>query len=248
MKITLLSKEYSLTFVDDEKYEGRPANHLEGLACAIQDSHPIWRPSISELINILPRSEGGNAVVAAGMAYGAAKSIASEYPGPAILLFGAALNAIGTAPNTELQETISKAQMIIKECGLDVYPELKAVLRAAKERASFDRVSQMLRDEFYNGLVVSGLYAESDIEVVVPKIVKVTNDVRHKGFIERIQVKNIEIREGETSTDIGWLRICDEVTFADDLLRELIPYAQVGCAYRILRQLRVFMGIESVGR
>jgi hypothetical protein len=231
MRSYLLSNDYSSTFVDDAKYEGRPAKYLEGLACAIQDGHTSWRPSISELISLLLKAECANAIVASGMAYGAAKSVAEWFPGPAILLFGAALNVLGTAPNVELQEAITKARELLEEHGLASQPEIGEVLRAAKERATFDKVSQMLREEFSNGLRASGRYEESRITDVAVKIVKVTHDVRHKGLIERIRIEDyIDVREGATSTDIGWLRRVDAVNFTDDLLRELTSYAQIGCA------------------
>jgi hypothetical protein len=236
MSQILLSKDYRAIFVDDPKYSGRVSTHLAGLASAIEDSHQNWKPTVSELVALLPKSDESNALVAAGMAYGAAKQMMADYPGPAILLFGAALNAIGTAPYTELQWVIEQAEAILKANGLDSREEIRKTVQAAKERASFDKVSQMLRDEFTLGLKDSGKYTETKIEEVVPKIVKVTHDVRHRGLIERLRWKNLVVEEGGSSTNIGYFHEIDEVIFTDDLLQELLEYAQVGCAFSILRR------------
>jgi len=140
--LNLLAPQYRATFVDDNKYKGRAATYLAGLACAIQDSHQEWRPKVSELVAMLPRSEESNGIVAAGMAYGAARSMMVDYPGPSILLFGAALNVLGSAPNIGLQATIVRAEEVLRGGSLHKDPAIRGVLRAARERASFDMVSQ----------------------------------------------------------------------------------------------------------
>ena len=103
----LLESNYASIFVDNVIYSDRLVSHLVGLASAIQNSHKTWRPTISELISLIPKTEDGNAIVAAGMAYSAAKTIQDNFPGPAILLYGAALNTIGAAPNIKLQADIT---------------------------------------------------------------------------------------------------------------------------------------------
>ncbi len=239
MSLYLLTPAYQERFVDDPKYGGRVAVHLAGLASAIEDSDPTWRPTASQLVLLLPKSEESNALVAAGMAYGAAKRMMSDYPGPAILLFGAALNVIGSAPNTELQGIIKRAESVMAAKGLGTNEDIKQIIRAAKERAEFDKVSQMLRDEFSQGLKDSQKYSEDKINEVVPNIVRVTHDVRHRGLIERLQWKNIIVEEGGSSTNIGYIREIDEIIFTDDLLQELLECAQVGCAFSILRRLKM---------
>ena len=233
----LLSEAYRNTFVDDTKYVGRVASHLAGLASAIEDSHPNWRPKVSQLVLMLPKSETSNSIVAAGMAYGAGKGIMQDYPGPAILLFGAALNVIGSAPNVELQDAVNQAEEILKENGLEKVEEVKKLIQAGKERASFDKVTQMLKNEFTQGLEDSGKYSHETITNIVPNIVNVTHDVRHRGLIERIEWKNIRIEIGGSSTNAGYMHEIDEVVFGDDILQGLVKYAKEGCAFSILRRL-----------
>lgn len=237
MAIEILSSSYREGFIDQSKYSGRVSNHLAGLASAIEDSHDDWRPTVSELLGLLPRAESTNAIVAAGMSYGAAKSIGDDYPGPAILLYGAALNVIGSAPNVELNAAIARSKDKLNEYSLMEDHDIREIIEAAKQRASFDKVSQMLRNEFASGLKDSGRFDDELIADVVPKIVNVTHDVRHKGLIERILWKNLVIEVGGTSTDAGYMHEIDEVVFTDDLLRELIVYAQVGCAFSILQRM-----------
>ena len=134
MTVSLLSSTYAATFIDDEKYSGRVSTHLTGLASAVEDSHPDWRPTVSQLVVLLPESEASNAIVASGMAYGPAKQIGNEFPGPAILLFGAALNVLGSAPNTEMLEAIERSRGKIQASGLHTDEDIKLLVRAAEER------------------------------------------------------------------------------------------------------------------
>lgn len=237
MGIYILSADYQLIFVDDPKYEERVAHHLCGLAAVIEACNDSWRPTVSQLLELLPQSDSTNAIVSAGMAYGAGYSIEKEFPGPAILLYGAALNVIGSAPNTDLAISISKAKRKLEESPLANDQDLKVLIRAATERASFDKVSQMLRDEFTNGLTDSGLYRREFIDDIVPKIVKVTHDVRHKGLIERLFWKRKTVGYGGSSTDVGFMHLIKEVEFIDDELRNVLPYAQQGCAFSIFQRL-----------
>ena len=226
MNSSILSREYQASFVDDPKYAGRVATHLAGLASAIEDSHLSWRPTVSRLVSLLPKSEQSNSVVAAGMAYGAGKNILNYYPGPAILLFGAALNVIGNSPNIELQESINRSKIILAESHLDQNEDITQLLLAAEQRASFDKVSQMLRGEFSQGLRDSGKYNNEKIKDVTRKIVNITHDVRHRGLIERIEWKKIKVEEDGSSTNTGYFHEIDEIIFGDDLLQELGRYAQ----------------------
>lgn len=237
MGVGILSHDYRVVFVDNPKYSGRVSDHLAGLAVSIEDSHDSWRPTVSELLSLLPESPESNSIVAAGMAYGSAKAIGHDYPGPAILLCGASLNTIGSAPNVELESAISAAKEILIEKGINQDPDIKELVNAATQRASFDKVAKMLQDEFSQGLRDSGKFEDSTILDIVPKIVNITHDVRHKGLIERITWKNLEIEVGGTSTNAGYMIQIDEIVFVDDELRDLLPYAMTGCAYSILRRL-----------
>lgn len=114
MGLEILSQNYRKLFVDESKYSGRVANHLAGLAAAIEYSHEDWRPTVSELLDLLEKSESINEIVAAGMVYGSALIIGQDYPGPAILLYGAALNVIGSAPNVKLNDAINRSKVKLK--------------------------------------------------------------------------------------------------------------------------------------
>jgi hypothetical protein len=163
--------------------------------------------------------------------------IQDDFPGPAILLYGAALNAIGSALNTELDSAIDKASEIFDHAGLSDNEHIKALVGAAKERARFGRVSQMLRDEFSAGMEASGEFDQSEIPELARQIVDVTHDVRHKGLIERLRWRHKTEEVGGTDTDAGYLVEIDEIEFTDDLLRDLLLPAQLGCAYAIKKRL-----------
>jgi len=237
MRKKILSKAYQEVFVDEPKYSGQVENHLSGLAAAIEDSDKDWRPTVSDLVRLLSNLKESNAIVAAGLAYGSAKAIGDYYPGPAILLYGAALDAIGSEPNTELTENIAKAKAKLRENGLDKDQYIRKLITAASNLAKLDKVSQKLRDEFTQGLRDSGFYNDKLIQEKVPEIVNITHDVRHKGLIERkIWRKENEV-EG-TSTNASYITQIDEIIFTDDKLRDLLPFAQTGCAFSILRRIK----------
>ena len=82
MNTGILSKGYEDRFVDTDRYDWRTEDFLRGLAAAIQDSISDWRPTLSELVGLLPSSSKSNQVVLAGAAYGSAKSIIETYPRP----------------------------------------------------------------------------------------------------------------------------------------------------------------------
>jgi hypothetical protein len=234
--LDILSEEYGNSFVDSQKYFGQVSRHLVGLASVIEECSDNWRPTVSELLDLLPESKATNELVSSGLSYGVAKYIGLDFPGPAILLYGAALNTIGSAPNTELKETISIAEDILQRNNLLDNIHVKKTLEAAYQRASFDKVSKMLRDEFKQGIIDSGIEVK-DIDSLVKDIVNVTHDVRHKGLIERLVWKHDSIRFGGSSTDIGYIHKIEKVEFEDDKLRDLLPYANLGCAYSIYRRI-----------
>ena len=134
--------------------------------------------------------------------------------------------------------------------------DIKATIEAAKQRAQFDKVGEMLRKEFTEGLLRTNKYSEEKIADVVPKIVDTTNDTRHRGLIDHtgwdiVRPKRNPSGSVEYTIDAGSIPDSEEFTniflqlpsggeamvFGKSFLHELIPYAQVGCAQAILRRL-----------
>jgi len=108
----------------------------------------------------------------------------------------------------------------------------------------------MLRQEFLEGLRRSGKYDEDVISDVVPRIVAVTHDVRHKALIDRFgwavdtcleeelySADPREIKDISSSTDISFLHAKGNVQVTRSFLKDLLPYAQDGCAYMLGRRL-----------
>lgn len=249
MNKSILEPAYENIF-QDISYPSPIPMLVRGLAAAIQDSHPSWRPKLSELVALLPKSEESNGLVLAGSAYGAAKVIKNDFPGPAILLFGAALNAIGSAPQIELSKSIDSAEEKLKENNLYDDRNIKIVLDAAKQCVKFDKVSEMLKQEFSNGLKKSRKYTDEQIAKVVPQIVNITHKVRHSGLIEKFLWSassenetncqdSKEISIFTSSTDVGFLQKERTITIGDDFLRDILPYAQDGCAHAILIRMEM---------
>lgn len=248
MNKNILEPDYENKF-QDVYYPPPISTLLRGLASAIQDSHPTWRPKLSELVTLLPKSKESNRFVLAGSAYGAAKAIKDDFPGPAVLLFGAAVNAIGSAPQVELNKKIDSAEKKLKENNLYDDQNIKIVLDAAKQCARFDKVIEMLKQEFTNGLKMTGKYTDEKISEVVPKIVDITHDVRHKGLIDRFgwavassngeiySADPREIRNFSSSTDVAFLHEKGPIIFSKSFLYDLLPYAQEGCAHAILSRM-----------
>jgi len=251
MKHTILSPEYEAIFIDDRTLPPSTVPLLRGLAAAIQDSHSDWRPKLSELVNLIRGTKQEVALVNAGGAYGAAKQIKDMYPGPSLLLFGAAINAIGKLSNVELQKAIKNAEEKLKQASMPDDVDIKATLESAKERASFERVSEMLRHEFAEGLRRTKKYDETKINEVVKKIVNVTHSVRHEAVIDRFgwdKAKVIQIGqdtvyfcdlipESDEFTDIFSQHSQNYAWHGKSFFQDLIPYAQDGCAQAILQRL-----------
>jgi hypothetical protein len=288
MKHTILEKIYEDKFVDAKIYSPNTVFFLRGLAAAIQDAHPSWRPNVSELAEILKScgKKYRNSLLNAGASYGAAKQIGFMYPGPAILLLGAALQAIseGSYPNEELEKHIVLAKSKLEVLGVEKDQDIIAVLNAAKERADFDKVSELMRTEFREGLKSGGCsqdegYSQERIDSIVHKIVKITHDVRHRGVIDKTYIHKIEpntthMVRGPSGSLVGcgiyWdqeLPKYEEEIFGAKIptitqdsstgisdpfaeverdipaggtimltsdFRDLLPFAQKGCAHRIL--------------
>jgi hypothetical protein len=201
MKHTILEESYAEKFIDTEIYSPNTVLFLRGLAAAIQDAHPTWRPNVSELAKILSscNKKYRSRLLNAGASYGAAKQLGSMYPGPAILLLGAAVEAIGEGyyPNEEMNKHIVSAESKLEANGLAKDEDIKAILDFAKEKARNSSLSELKRREFREGLKSGGCsqdegYSQERIDSIVEKIVKATNDVRHRAVIDKTYVHIIE--------------------------------------------------------
>jgi len=249
MKHTILVPEYEAAFVDTQKFPPSTPFLLRGLAAALQDAKADWRPTVSELAAALRGLPDPMPLVSAGSAYGAGKQIASVYPGPSILLFGAAINAVGSAPNTALQNDINEAKRILRDAGIDREEPIKSMIRAASERASFDKVSAMLKREFEDGLRESGEYPEARIANMVPQIVDATHDTRHRALLGRWVWSKAQVVEAQHtySDDHGHTidTLFHEEPEGEDLkliygierLTPLVEAARVGCAYAVAKRV-----------
>jgi hypothetical protein len=250
VKHTILDDEYDAAFIDTRKYPPSTPFLLRGLAAAIQDSVQDWRPRLSELVSLLKRLDDHVPIVSAGGAYGAGKQIMDAYPGPATLLFGAAINVIGRARDTELKESIRQAKERLAAAGIRSEPCIQAVVCAATERASFDKVSEMLRDEFGEGMRASGTYSEEQIAMLVPEIVDATHHTRHRAIVGRwtwavgqadpdVRVIQSALATGN-SFDTLFLEKPDgeqHFMYGSESLSPIVSAAKVGCAHAITKRL-----------
>ena len=166
------------------------------------------------------------------------------------MLFCAAIDAIIAAPQTELKYQIKKAEQKIKDAKIDGNEDIKILLEAAHERASFDKVTQKIKGALIEGLMSSGKYKEETIKEKVQKIVNTTHDVRHRALIDRFGwdiawcVKGVyfcdgtKIKAHKEYTDLFKKKPAgDNAMFGKSFLNELMPYAQDGCAFTILEKL-----------
>ena len=223
---------------------------LDGLGHAWADAGGEPRLSDEQVIDLLPESEETNRLALAGYAYGAAEKLSGEYPGAAILLLGAALDSIGSAPRTKLDEQVKKIRRLLKEQSLLDDPDVLAVVDAAQTLSSFDRVTQKMKMEFSQGLQESGKYPENGIDDLVEEIVKVTHAVRHKGLLQRFYIaprqaspnssfiQVIDQSEIQSSSDAGFIYEPDNFEIVEDRLATLVIPARIACAYQISRRLR----------
>lgn len=249
MQHTILAPEYEAVFVDTQHFPPSTPFLLRGLAAALQDAKSDWRPTVSELARALRDLPDPMPLVSAGSAYGAGKQIATVYPGPAILLFGAAINAVGSAPNTALRNDINEAKRILRAAGIDSEEPIKALIRAASERAAFDKVSEMLKREFEDGLRASGEYPEARIANVVPQIVAATHDTRHRAILGRWVWSEAQVVEAQHTYSDDHGDTIDtllheepegeaaKLIYGIDRLSPLVEAARAGCAYAVAKRV-----------
>jgi hypothetical protein len=193
-------------------------------------------------------------VVAAGASYGAAKQIMEMmYFGPAILLFGSALDAVGSNPDVSLAAALESTVDKFKAAKLMDDPDVVEVVKAAGERAQFDKVSAKLRAEFRDGLTRSARYTAKQIDQLVPEIIKATNDTRHRAMIGKFAWSSIPSAEGSYNVDTSTLTkkhereglfyrkpTGDSMMFGTDLLSSIVTAAQIGCAFALLPRLETY--------
>ena len=247
MRHTILEQCYEERFIDDTSYPPTTALQLRGIAAAIQHSHAIWRPTLSELIALIRPLANGRAYVAAGGAYGAAIQIGEQFPGAAILLFGAALNAVGDLPDVDLHSAIASCIEKLATYGLVQDRDISAVLEAARQRAQFDKVGEMLRRDFRAGLVACGRYASDHIDKLVPRIVNATHRVRHdavvdlEGWAEMNGTGGIYIADGRKIQDrpeftdpFFQVTHPEKMMFGKPLFNELLGPARDGCSFSLM--------------
>lgn len=244
--LTPANNQLFSSYASPEQYATAAIN---GLSEAIQDSQHNWNPTREDLLSILKPSEDTNKIILASFAYAVAKKLSCEYHGPAILLFGAAVDILGSNPRTELANTIKSAKTKIKNTSLHKDPDIKAMIDAASRFADLDKVSEKLRQEFSAGLKQSGKYSDEDIQIWVPRIVNVTHDVRHKGIIYRFswefRVENENTGKDRSSSDVGFLNAPEKVVFTGNLLEDILEPAKLGCANVIFKKADQLRNKES---
>jgi hypothetical protein len=239
----IITDEYKAKFLDDEIYNGRPYQQLVGLAAVIEVTDKEWRPTITNLVNLITKNKSNNKLLLSGSAFGCAKAIQECFPGPAILLYGAALNSIGSTPNTDLKTSIRKSERIFKELSINEDENIIALVNTAKQRVQFDKVTQMLKDEFSSGMLASSIYTKEEADILSKEIVNITHDVRHRALIDRYHWKSKDPEtdgsdiDAGTDTDVGYITRISEIEFTDCGLSELITPAMIGCAFSIKSRL-----------
>jgi hypothetical protein len=230
---------------------------LDGLGEAWTDSTGQAEPSDDQLIALLPESDETNRLAMAGYAYRVARKLSDKYPGAAILLLGAALDSIGSAPRTELREQVRRVRGLLKEKSLTDDPDVVAVLDAAQTLSNFDKVTQKMKAEFSQGLRASGDYQEDEIDDLTEEIVDVTHAVRHKGLIQRFFISRrespeasgtivlIDQPETQSSSDASFMYEADEYEIVEDRFATLINPARIACAHQISLRLRNRMNDQA---
>jgi hypothetical protein len=249
MRHTILSSDYEARFVDTEVYPPSTPFMLRGLAAALQDAAASWEPVVSELAAILRPATARDDLVACGASYGAAKSIQPIYPGPSLLLYGAIVNRLYQQEDIELNQAIDRAEAAFQSSGLADNCDVARVLDAARERSRMGRVSEAMRTGFTEGMQLSGRYTPERAADLARRIVTSTHDVRHRAIIDKMAWMDIHPVGGNYFIDPQMVeQVGDTDPFQEappspgiragsSLFAELVPHAQVGCAFLIARQL-----------
>ena len=181
----ILSAEYEKRFVDTQIFPPSTPFLLRGLAAALERGHPDWRPTVSQLAEILRPLESRADIVAAGGAYGAALMLEREHPGPALLLYGAVVNSLFQELDTPLCAAIDRAEEVLTAIGVNEVPDVSATILAARERAQMGRISAMMKREVARGLRINNRYDEETAVCLAKRIVDSTHLVRHRALVDR---------------------------------------------------------------
>ena len=249
MSQDIIPEEYKEAFFDDKSYPPSTGWMLKCLAATIVDEGLDWRPTMTGLIELIPKNDFGKSLIMAGHAYGAGKQIKDQFPASAILLFCSAINALGEAPQIELTDAIDEAEHLLDVAGIAEEESIKLVLLAAKERARFDKVSKMMRDEFREGLRRTGIYNDEQVDEISRKIVSIGHQARHDALVSRqiwglmpisdIMIFSNQALDHDQDFWESFLMKKPEgyTMFGTGPLSVLAGQAQRGCANAILRRL-----------
>jgi hypothetical protein len=188
----ILTPEYERRFVDTQVFPPSTPFLLRGLAAALERGHPDWRPTVSQLADVLRPLDCRADVVAVGGAYGAALMIERDHPGPALLLYGSIVNTLFHEPDTSLIDAIGRVKALLRPHGLDADNDMIETLRAARERADMGRISRMMKREFARGLRLTGRYDDVTASHLAARIVDSTHMVRHGALVDRPVWKEIQ--------------------------------------------------------
>jgi len=253
MFLPILDPEYEKVFHDTEEY--LPATHflVKGIAAVLNDCDSEWRPTLTDLVNLIQASGRKiiDPLVLAGSAYGLGKYFSDDFPGPALLLFTAAINGIWELKPVELRDNINRSKELLDQFGIRDNPDIQAILQAASQRAKMDMVRKLIKDELTEGLERSGRFQSSRISKAVNEIVDTSDRVRHEGLVDRFGFTKAfpskggidfydeedTIREFGSTGIVFYNKNREELEYGISFLQYLIPYAQVGSAFSIYKKL-----------
>jgi hypothetical protein len=148
-----------------------------------------------------------------------------------------------------LKESIARAEEIIRSAGLNENESVKAVIRAAHERASFDKVTRMPTGEFRDGLRRTRRYSDEALDQIVRDIVIRGNAARHEALIDVIEWSTTSVTdfmfmsvpsipEGQEFWESFLMRTDKGSTFfGTGRLGTLAAQAEKGCAQALLARL-----------
>jgi hypothetical protein len=245
----IISAAYKGRFIDDHSLSPNAQEMLQGVAAVLEDETDNWRPTLTELLKVIPHNDFGERLIKAGYAYGIGKQLRGHFAAPSILMFCSALNRIGEAPNVKLKDQLSAAQKKIDNAGLSNDEEIQSIIQAAKERASFDKVSEMLRNEFRKGLIRKGGYSGEELEQIVHKIVNIGHHARHDALIDVIEWSTVPVSDfmfmsvpNIPQNQKFWNALLQKAPdghtfYGTGRLGSLAYQAQTGCAQAILLRL-----------
>lgn len=72
---------------------------------------------------------------------------------------------------------------------------MRATIHAAHERASFDMVSEMLRQENRQGLKQKGRYQGKELDQLVKEVVNIGHQGRHEALIKIVEWSTVRVSD-----------------------------------------------------